>query len=256
MEVEERLTGGNVGEVVRVSDTVRRAVGVWSPAVHELLEHLEAVGFAFSPRFLGMDDRGREVLTYLDGETVGTSRPWPAWAWSEETLTAVARMMRDYHDAVATFRPSSASWRFMPGRRSDSDVICHNDIAPYNIVVRDGRLVGVIDWDLAGPGAAVSDLAFAAWTVAPISTASHAAELGAPLDVGRRLRLLVQAYGLADAEDFLERVAARMAASINGIRSKAAEGDPAFVRLVQHGHVRRMEADAEVLTALSSCALT
>ena len=36
------LSGGNVtAGVVRVGDTVRRPVGAWTPAVHNLLQHLE-----------------------------------------------------------------------------------------------------------------------------------------------------------------------------------------------------------------------
>jgi hypothetical protein len=75
--VEHRLDGGNAGGAVRVGDTVRKAAGPWTPAVHELLRHLASKGFAGAPRPLGIDDRGREILTFLDGETVGSARPWP-----------------------------------------------------------------------------------------------------------------------------------------------------------------------------------
>ena len=36
--------------------------------VHALLRHFERVGFEGAPRALGFDDRGREVLTYVEGE--------------------------------------------------------------------------------------------------------------------------------------------------------------------------------------------
>ena len=38
------LLGGNVATVVRIGDTVRRSTGPWTPAVHELLMHLQDVG--------------------------------------------------------------------------------------------------------------------------------------------------------------------------------------------------------------------
>jgi hypothetical protein len=66
--VEFRLDGGNAGGAVRVGDTVRRAAGPWTPAVHALLAHLAGRGIVGSPRPLGVDDQGREVLTYLAGE--------------------------------------------------------------------------------------------------------------------------------------------------------------------------------------------
>lgn len=110
--VSDRLDGGNAGGAVRVGDTVRRATGPWTPAVHTLLAHLEARGFAGAPRALGADADGHEVLTFLPGRTVGSARPWPTWVHAEETLDQVARWLRSYHDAVADFvPPADAMWR-------------------------------------------------------------------------------------------------------------------------------------------------
>ena len=68
-EVEVPLAGGDVtAGVVRVGETVRRPTGPHSPLVHAMLEHLERVGFAGAPRYLGQDDRGREMLTYIEGD--------------------------------------------------------------------------------------------------------------------------------------------------------------------------------------------
>ncbi|HEY3034840.1 MAG TPA: aminoglycoside phosphotransferase family protein, partial [Streptosporangiaceae bacterium] len=78
--MEERLDGGNAGGAVRVGDTVRRARGPWTPAVHALLSHLAGKEFAGVPRPLGVDGRGREILTFLEGQTVGSVLPWPGWA--------------------------------------------------------------------------------------------------------------------------------------------------------------------------------
>ena len=50
---------------------MRRPVHGNSPLVHALLKHLEDVGFAGAPRFLGIDSAGREVLTYVAGEVAG-----------------------------------------------------------------------------------------------------------------------------------------------------------------------------------------
>ncbi|MGH3171034.1 MAG: hypothetical protein ACRDN0_34865 [Trebonia sp.] len=62
------LPGGNMnGGVVRVGDTVRRPAGPWTPAVHALLAHLHAVGFAGAPRPLGIDEHDREILTFVPG---------------------------------------------------------------------------------------------------------------------------------------------------------------------------------------------
>jgi hypothetical protein len=64
--VDERLPGGNAGGATRVGDTVRRNAGPWTPAVHSLLRHLQSKGFDGAPLPLGIDDQGREILTFLE----------------------------------------------------------------------------------------------------------------------------------------------------------------------------------------------
>jgi hypothetical protein len=62
---EEQLRGGFVNLVVRIGDTVRRQAGRRAGEragfVHELLHHFEAQEWLGAPRFLGIDDDGREM---------------------------------------------------------------------------------------------------------------------------------------------------------------------------------------------------
>lgn len=95
--------------VVRVGDTVRRANS--GPAVHALLVYLEQVGFPFSPRLLGVDEDGCEVLTYLPGLS---GRDGWAHIAPEEGLRAFARLLRAYHDAVAGFVVPVHDWALEP----------------------------------------------------------------------------------------------------------------------------------------------
>src|SRR5690242_3457711 len=108
--LEEVLHGGtaNRGRVVRVGDTVRRPVRSTSAATHALLRHLAAVGFEGAPRFLGVDSRGREVLSYLPGTPVVP--PYPDWALTDEALVSVAHLLRAYHQAAAAFDPTPHRW--------------------------------------------------------------------------------------------------------------------------------------------------
>jgi hypothetical protein len=249
-DAEEVLAGGNVAPVVRVGDTVRRATGPWTPAVHELLRHLENAGFPYAPRVLGFDDQGREILTYIEGDTAGDEHPWAPWVWSDDTLVQAAQIMRAYHDAVRSFRPPGLLvWRFVNAPIGPDDIVCHNDIAPYNIVHGGGRVAGVIDWDVASPAPPVWDVAFGAWAFAPIHTPAHARALGAPLDIAQRVRLFCDSYGLADRVDFFDTVRERIDASIYGMEMKAAVGEEAFVRMIADGHIERMREDRRELEA-------
>jgi hypothetical protein len=247
---EQELSGGNLGGAVRVANTVRRAAGHWTPAVHALLEHLAKRGFVECPRVLGFDERGREILSYLPGETVGSARPWPSWTRTRQTLLQTARLIRRYHDAVADFvQPAGTRWRLTSAVAQPGEIICHNDIAPYNIVHGPTGVTGMFDWDVAGPGAPEFDLAFSAWQFVPLYDDEQCRELGWSdvSDRPDRLREFVDSYGLKRRQGFVELIATRMQASIDRIRQGADDGDPAFQQLITGGHLAPVRAARERL---------
>ncbi|PWU45424.1 hypothetical protein DLJ46_21535 [Micromonospora globispora] len=79
---EELLSGGFIAEVVRVGDTVRRTPPANADFVAALLRHLERVGAGLAPRYLGTDERGRQVLSHLD---------WQEWLLHHRTAVADGR---------------------------------------------------------------------------------------------------------------------------------------------------------------------
>ncbi|HEU4673431.1 MAG TPA: phosphotransferase [Candidatus Limnocylindrales bacterium] len=177
---ETALAGGmgSGGAVVRVGDTVRRPIRPHSAAVQAFLRHLEAVGFAGAPRFLGIDEQGREVLSWIDGD-VGLP-PYPAWVGGDDLLRSVARLQRQLHEAARTFSPPpDAAWdrANLPDPGSHA-IVCHNDLCVENVVVRDGRAVAFIDFDFAAPSDPLLDIAIAARHWIPIRD---------PVDVDREL---------------------------------------------------------------------
>ena len=181
---EIALHGGSMTAVWRVGETVRRATGRWTPAVHALLDHLERAGFEGAPRALGIDTAGREILTFLSGAS-----DWPK---NDGAVLAVGRLLRRYHDAVATFvPPPGMPWRIDRPLGLD-ELVCHNDLQPANTVFRDGEPVAFIDWDLAGPAPAIFDLARAAWDFIPLRSDRFCLHMGfkTPPPRARRLRLL------------------------------------------------------------------
>ena len=235
---EERLEGGYADGAVRAGDTVRRVAGPWTPAVHALLAYLADQGFTGAPRPLGFDEQGREVLTFLQGETIGHRKPRPAWVYAEDTLVQVAAWMRDYHQAVAGFvPPPGAVWRG-GGTWSPDLIIAHNDATTHNAAWHQGQLTGFFDWDFAGPATPQWDLALAGFTWVPL----HARYVVVPegfTDFAarpRRLSRFLDTYGWSGTTgEFLEVVQARMAAHAAGIRDNAAAGDKTSGRLLSQG---------------------
>ncbi len=203
------LSDGRRSAVYRRGNVVVRETGPWGATVHSLLRHLEDVGFAGSPRVVGsgFDPDGRETLSYIDGEFM---QPGP---WSLEGAAAVGRLVRELHQATDSYRPPpDAIWppwwgRHLGGR---ARVIGHCDIAPWNIVARDGLPVALIDWELAGPINPVVELAQAAWLNAKLYDDIVAEIEGLPPleDRARQLRAIVDAYGLSARQrrGFLDRI--------------------------------------------------
>lgn len=231
-EREVPLLGGiaNRGHVVRVGNTVRRPQRSWSASTHALLRHLEAVGFEGAPRFLGVDSQGREVLSYTRGATV--IEPYPNWALTDVALVNAAQLLRAYHDASSTFDPSSHPWGPSPPEEFAGDIVTHNDMKLDNVVFRAGQTVGLIDFDLAGPGSRAWDVACAARLWAPLRPDIHI------LDERRhrkfeRFRLLVDSYGLNDSDRMkvVEGVEQNYVWFYNLIKAKAENGHAAFAEL-------------------------
>jgi hypothetical protein len=200
------LLGGDVTEgVVRVGDTVRRPVGAHSAAVQHYLRHLAAVAFDAAPRFLGIDAKGREVLTYLPGEPGG--RPLHAWAATEPVLVGIARMQRRLHDASAGFTlPPGVEWQLpvliegVPTPYDAPDMVAQNDMTPDNIVFRDHEPVGLIDFDLSGPTTRLLDIVTTLLYWAPLRAPVDRDPVLRDADSGHRMRVYADAYGLAAAD--------------------------------------------------------
>lgn len=198
LQADGPLSGGaaNRGLVIRVGDTVRRPTAPCWPATHALLAHLASVGFNGAPRVLAADAT-TETLTYIHGRAA--IPPLPADTLTDAALVSVAELLRGYHRAVRSFDPAGYRWPRSIPRRFRTGLVSHNDVYPANIVFRDGRAVALIDYDLAGPGSAVWDLASAARNWAPLADEQDIADCrqGRALE---RFRIFLHACELTRAE--------------------------------------------------------
>jgi hypothetical protein len=244
--------------VVRVGDTVRRPHQAQSLAVAAYLDHLERVGFEGAPRYLGRDDAGRDVLTFLPGDVPGD--PPEAWAAAEDLLVSVGELLRRLHEASAGFlaetgfaAPDGSVWGRdvvrvdLPVPNPAPELVSHCDVTPQNVVVRDGRAWGVVDFDLAGPCPRLLDVFGTAMHWVPLRDPGDMWGSWRGLDPARRLRLFADGYGLdrAGRDGLVDLGIQRSAVTWLRMRAAAEQLGGGWARMWDEGvgdKIRRREA--------------
>lgn len=155
MDREERLGGGNAsGTVVKVGRTVRKP---WTPTTSRVVEYMAALssGGVDLPRTHGRDGAGRLILDYVPGVMAIDIAPLP-----DDIIGRVGALVRSIHDVSATLGvPDDWPDGILPAPHRE--LICHNDLATWNLVIDGDRLV-FIDWDGAAPSSRLWDLAYSA----------------------------------------------------------------------------------------------
>ena len=211
---EEILTGGRVtAQVVRRGEFVHRTPCKNAAFVHQVLEFLEAGGVEGVPRYRGLDQQGREVVTFLPGQVP----PDLVFFTQAQCCQAVERM-KAFHSCLRDFPGCPPGW-----------TVCHNDLSPCNYVFQEGRPVGIIDWDAAAFGHSLDDLAYALWLWLDLGNEEYSYAT-----VRQRMGVMLDAYGVAAGErpgmgERIHRQMERVAQSVFPTPQQTASG-PAAAR--------------------------
>ena len=226
-EHEYPLTGGNVAaSVVRVGVTVRKPITAATADVEAYLLHLERQGFRHAPRFLGRDGKGRQVLDYIEGETITEPE-----LLSLDELGQIGAIVHELHDVSASFAVAPASaWDVLCPAPSE-ELICHNDLGPWNLV-RTPAGWAFIDWDGSGPSTRMWDLAYAAQSIVALTAG------GEPQHDALRLRHFLKAYRLDASErtGFAQILLDRTRFGYDFLKSAVDAGREPWARLFAEGH--------------------
>lgn len=225
--------------VVRIGDTVRRPRQQSSDRVAAYLRHLEAVGFQGAPRYLGVDSRGRDVLTFLEGDVPGS--PVDPWAAADSVLPGVGRLVRRLHDAsegyVLVPRPVEPGRPVPPFPEDEPRIVAQRDVTPQNTVFRGGEAWGLIDFDLCDWTTRSFDVANTAMHWVPLCDPVDRQPVYSGIDVAGRLRLLLNGYGrdLVTGSQFLHACDLRFAGSYEVMRWAAEHLGGGWARMWAEG---------------------
>ncbi|MFE4262066.1 phosphotransferase enzyme family protein [Streptomyces sp. NPDC056883] len=240
------LTGGmaNVGAVFRRGALVDRPAPRTARALHAHLLALGHHGFDAAPTPVHLTEDGREQLTFLPGDVA--LPPFPPWAMTPTALTSVGRLLRRLHEAGADIPVDvHAAWPQDLADPEGGTLLCHNDVCPENVVFRDGRAAGLIDFDMAAPGRPLWDVAMTArYWVPMLDPVSASALHPAGLDAPTRLRILADGYGLslrerAELPDTIEQATAVCRAFV---ARRVADGDTTYLQaLTERGGWERWD---------------
>jgi aminoglycoside phosphotransferase (APT) family kinase protein len=241
MSEGELLIGDGVtAGIVRIGDTVRRPLRPFSLTIQAYLAHLRDAGFTGAPLPYGVDEQGREVLSFVPGEV--HRHPLPPAAAGDEVLVALARLIRALHEASDGWvPPPDAVWGGTPastGRQvtGAAELVSHRDYYPGNVVFRDGLPAALIDFDLAKPTTRLYDIANALWYWAPLRDPQDRSPAFTAADIPRRAAVFADAYGMtAQQRAELAPFAVEMARRYHEDSRASAELDPVFRKLWNDG---------------------
>ena len=235
MKNNEVLCGGRENKILRVSDQVIRPSDAWTPYIHDFLNFLKEEGVTYVPRPYGINEKGEEILSYVQGEVY--NYPLPEFMLQDNMIISSAKLLRSFHEVSGRYidqLTSKEEW--MLPAINPIEVMCHGDFAPYNVTIMDGEAVGIIDFDTLHPGPRMWDISYAVYRWVPFTNSYCNFSLD---DQIRRAKLFLDTYGIQieEREILPQMMADRLTNLVSYMNNQAEKGNEDFQKNIEEGHM-------------------
>ncbi|MWJ16845.1 phosphotransferase [Clavibacter michiganensis] len=223
----EPLSGGNSAPVIyRQGNVVYKSSHESTPAVGRLLRYLEQRAPGLTPRFSGVGDDGLQRLEYIPGHLLADQG-----RLSDTALRDAGAAIRELHDALESYKPNAMD-RFYPSFPTEAgSILCHNDLSPWNFILRPDGSMCIIDWDGVGWGTREWDLGYAIKTFVGLEPGTGVANNGI------RMCIFLDGYRWSGSPDLiLSNVLLRTESMRDLLETGKRNNTPPWSRLYDEGH--------------------
>lgn len=246
--MNQYLKGGRENKIYKKDNCIYRPAEEWTKNIHSFLKYLHSVGFNKVPFPFGINDKGIEILSYVDGTVYNDLLPEEVK--SDEALMSVARILKEFHDYGSEYvkmMNNTEKWMFC--KREPVETMCHGDFAPYNIAIDGREVIGIIDFDTLHPGPRMWDIAYALYRWIPLMAPSNIESFGTEEDKKRRLKVFLNTYEIISSQEkeVINSVIKRLEYLIDYMNQEAQDGNETFIKNIKEGHLDTYSTDLEYL---------
>lgn len=185
--------------IYRIDDMVRRPMETWSKNIHLFREHLLKNNFPV-PRIVKVDEN-YEYEEYLNGKILNQNE------WDDELIFSVGKLVKKLHIISKTFcHNDNMLWKTWYLRELGEPILCgHGDLTPWNVIISEKKIIGIIDWEFTGPIDPLIELARVCWFFSQLFDDDTLPPIKKRLE---KMRLIIDTYELSRDERkiFFERI--------------------------------------------------
>lgn len=245
--MSQKLEGGRIN-IYKKDNCVYRPAQAHTKYVHLFLRYLHSKGFDKVPFPYGIDYDNIEKISFVEGEVF--NELLPDNVKSDETLVSFCKLMKQFHTLGEQYvKNLTGEEKWMLEVNTPVETMCHGDLAPYNVVIKDGQAAAFIDFDTLHPGPRIWDIAYSLYRWTPMMSQDNPESFGTEEDKRRRFNLFIDTYGLneMDSREIVSYVVKRLEYLINFMKTEAKNGNTTFQEHIQQGHVNTYLRDIDYI---------